>query len=794
MFKIKTSLFLKFTLFIFLGTGIVLLILVKVNSSMMRKMLLESRANYYTVLAENAASKIDKSFSVACKTVDEAALIFQNQEITRKNAIALMQRIIKDNDSVFGSAIALAPDMDFESTGYQILYTCRDNYGNITTSDRVNTLKAYQSDWFYLPQYLGHSLWCELYSDFETGMLMTTYSVPVFDDGKLQAVITCDLTVDHIDSFLSSLNIGEKTESILVSDNGRFIIHPKKEWIMTETFYSLAEESKNQEQQEVLKEIAHDIRVKSSSLYRYYSPYLEETVWLYFNHISSTGWVVGFIVPESEIFAPIVVMNNKMTLAAIFGIVLLIIPALLISLRITRPLHQICNATRIISTGDFDFSLPQTKRTDEIGRLIEDFGRMRDSLKEYMTNLAIKTAEKEKISSELAIAEEIQHSILPKLFPPFPKRAGLDIFAILHSAREVGGDLYDFKLLDENHLYISIGDVSGKGVPAALFMAVGKTLLKSTIQSVRDPAKALIHVNNELSEGNDSCMFITLFCGILNLATNELIYSNAGHNPPLLVKSGNPEFFPEACTPPLAVMEDIVFENETMFLEDGMQLLLYTDGVTEAMNREEVLFDEARLVKVVSENPTRTAEKRISTVLKAIRKFADGAEQYDDITMLCLSNQRKHEHVMDENSPTSALVLTNRREEFARIVTWLENLSEELKWDNGLFMQLNLVLEEWIVNVISYGFPTDDESVHEIDIRLWQSKSEIKLEIIDDGIAFDPTEMEKPDIEAPLEDRELGGLGIHFIKETTDEFTYERRGELNVVTMVKKLSSLVGSG
>jgi sigma-B regulation protein RsbU (phosphoserine phosphatase) len=784
MFKIKTSLLLKFTLFIFLGTGIVLLILVKVNTSMMREMLLESRADYYTALAANAASEIDKSFSIACKAVDEAALVFENQETTRDNAVVLMQRIVKNNDLIFGSAIALAPDMDFEKTGFQILYTWRDGYGSINTTDRVSTLKDYQSDWFCLPQYLKKSLWCDIYNDFDTGMLMTTYSVPVFTD-KLEAVITCDLTVDHIDSFLSSLDLGDRTESILVSNNGRFIIHPKKEWIMTETFYSLAEQSEIDGQKAILTKISKDVRKRSSFMYNYYSPSLNENVWLYFNHIPSTGWGVGFIVPESEIFAPIIVMNHKMAFAAIIAMFFLLLPALLISSTITRPLHQICNATRIISKGNFDFLLPQTKRTDEIGQLIEDFGRMRDNLKEYMTNLAIKTAEKEKISSELAIAEEIQHSILPKLFPPFPKRAGLDIFAILHSAREVGGDLYDFTLLDENHLYISIGDVSGKGVPASLFMAVGKTLLKSTIQSLRDPAKALIHVNNELAEGNESCMFITLFCGILNLETNELIYSNAGHNPPLLVKKGKPEFLPDACTPPLAAMEDIEFKNESMFIEDGMQLLLYTDGVTEAMNKDDVLFDETRLVQVVSEVPARTAEKRISTVLKAIRKFADGAVQYDDITMLCISNQRQKELIMNENSPSSALVLTNRREEFTRIVTWLENLADELKWESVLLMQLNLMLEEWVVNVISYGFP--DDAVHEIEIRLWQFENEIKLEIVDDGIEFDPTKQGAPDVDVPLEERELGGLGIHFINETADKFIYERRDHLNVVTMVKKI-------
>ncbi|MDA3797520.1 MAG: SpoIIE family protein phosphatase [Kiritimatiellae bacterium] len=790
MFKIRASLFLKFALFIFVGAGLVLFVMVRVNSYIMHDILLKKQADYYTVLASDAAHEINNTFSKACKVVDEAALIFEYQPTTRENSTALMERIIEHDSFIFGSAIALAPDSDFDASGYQILYSWRiDN--EITTVEREAPLKDYQSDWFYLPQYLERPVWCELYADKETDEIMTTYSVPIFKKGKLKAVITCDLTVDHIENFLDTMKIGKNSQPILVSETGRLIIHPNKDWIMTETFYSLAEQSTLEDQKAQLQNISYDIIKSQSGMHRYKSPSADETVWFYFNRIPSTGWAVGFIVPEDEIFAPIVAMNKKMAVIGVLGALLLLIPALLISLTITRPLHEICNATRIIATGDFDLELPQTKRSDEIGQLVSDFDKMRSNLKEYMKNLATTTAEKEKISSELAIAEEIQHSILPKLFPPFPKRAGLDIFAILHSAREVGGDLYDFILLDDNHLYIAIGDVSGKGVPASLFMAVGKTLLKSTIQTVMDPAKALIHVNNELADGNDSCMFITMFCGILNLETNELIYSNAGHNPPLLITKDEPEFLPDAYTPPLAAMEDIEFENQTLMLGDGMQLLLYTDGVTEAMNSQEVLFDESRLVETVKANPTKTAEKRISTVLKAIREFADGAEQYDDITMLCVSNQRHEEYIQHENSPSSTLVLTNRREEFARMVTWLEDVAEDLKWDTSLLMQLNLVLEEWIVNVISYAFP--DESVHEIEVRLWHKENNIKIEIIDDGIPFDPTKQDAPDVDAPLEKREIGGLGIHFIKESTDDFTYERKDNHNIVTMHKLTTSAVGS-
>jgi sigma-B regulation protein RsbU (phosphoserine phosphatase) len=509
--------------------------------------------------------------------------------------------------------------------------------------------------------------------------------------------------------------------------------------------------------------------------------------WLYFQNISHVNWNLGFIIPEKEILAPIHESNIKMLYIAILGMCALLIPAFFISHSITRHLKSLCTAADQLAKGNFDAPLPKTKKSDEIGRLVLVFEKMRIDLKEYINTVAKTTAEKEKISSELSIAKEIQHGILPKLFPPFPKHAGLDIFAVLDSAREVGGDLYDFAMLKGNKLYICIGDVSGKGIPASLFMAVGKTLLKSTIINDPDPAKALTHVNNELAENNDACMFITLFCGILNLDTNEIIYANAGHNPPIIVQDEKSHFIEPAEAPPLGAMPDIQFSNKTLQLPQNAKLLLYTDGVTEAMNDDQKLFGDKELLELMKNSRCKTAEKCICNIKSTITKFAGNAEQSDDITMLCISNSSQTKISYDSTSPTTSIVFTNHKSELARLTAWLNETGNRLNWPQALLMQLNLVLEEWIINIISYAFT--DDCPQEIEVRLWQNNGTINIQITDSGIPFDPTKLVAPNTDISIDEREIGGLGIHFIKNTMDNFSYKREQNQNLVTMQKKLPS-----
>jgi sigma-B regulation protein RsbU (phosphoserine phosphatase) len=259
---------------------------------------------------------------------------------------------------------------------------------------------------------------------------------------------------------------------------------------------------------------------------------------------------------------------------------------------------------------------------------------MKTSLKQYIKELTETTAAKERIESELKVAHDIQMSLLPKLFP---ERKEFDIYATLEPAREVGGDLYDFSLLGEDHLFFLIGDVSGKGVPAALFMAVAKTLLNRQAEKCTDPSLVLTQVNKELCRENESSMFVTLFCGLLNLKTGDLLFSNAGHNPPLMIRSGQkPEWIkvPEEFV--LGVMEDAVYRTERIFLDPGDRILLYTDGVTEAMNQQKAFYSEKRLMSTVERGKNASVEALIQEVLRSVKEFTEGEALSDDITLLAL--------------------------------------------------------------------------------------------------------------------------------------------------------------
>lgn len=245
--------------------------------------------------------------------------------------------------------------------------------------------------------------------------------------------------------------------------------------------------------------------------------------------------------------------------------------------------------------------------------------------------------QKELIESELTVAREIQMSIVPKIFPAFPGRPEFDIFAVLEPAKEVGGDLYDYFLLDEDHLCFTIGDVSGKGVPASLFMAVTKTLIKAKADIKLGPDEILHAVNNELCEDNDSGMFVTEFLGILTISTGEIVYSNGGHNLPyILRKNGSLEMLPRMAGMALGVMEEIPYICADVKLNAGDSLVMYTDGVTEAMNEAGELFNEDRLKKILTGVTSQTAREEVELILHATREFVHGAKQSDDITIVAL--------------------------------------------------------------------------------------------------------------------------------------------------------------
>jgi len=337
------------------------------------------------------------------------------------------------------------------------------------------------------------------------------------------------------------------------------------------------------------------------------------------------------------------IIGQQSLMFAIFLISVLV--AYLLVNRVSQPLNQL--TAHVTQLATHDFSIPVSGQAkiaqlaenskDEIGVLAASFLSMERALQQSIENLKASTAAKERIESELKIARDIQMSILPRIFPPFPKHSEFDLYATIEPAREVGGDFYDFFLVDDDRLCFTIGDVSGKGVPASLFMAITKTLWRVTANKYHHPDKVLADLNNELCRDNDSVMFVTVFYGILHLSTGELEYSNGGHNLPyLLSRRGVVQPVENTGGMALGVMEDVTYRAKTIALRTGEGLFLYTDGVTEAMDSAENLFSESRLRECLQQVTSTTPTEVIRHALEAVKQFTAGAEQNDDITTLAI--------------------------------------------------------------------------------------------------------------------------------------------------------------
>jgi sigma-B regulation protein RsbU (phosphoserine phosphatase) len=468
-------------------------------------------------------------------------------------------------------------------------------------------------------------------------IIMATYSVPFYKtlNGKRQfmGIVTADISLSWLQEMVASIKIANTGYGFLISKDGTFVTHPLSDLIMNETIFSVAEVRGDS----LLRELGRKMIQGESGFVPFWSIVTGEKCWMAYAPLSTSGWSLGVLFPQDELMADISRLNRTVVFLSLAGFLVILAVIIWISGSITRPLRVLSKATELIGSGNLDIEIPPIKSRDEVGKLADSFNYMKSSLKKYITELTETTAAKERIESELKIAHDIQMGMLHKLFPPFPERKEFDIYATLYPAREVGGDLYDFFFIDDDHICFTVGDVSGKGVPAAFFMAVSKTLIKTRATREVTPDVVLTRLNQDLSTDNPSMMFVTLFFAILNVRTGEVIYSNGGHNPPYLVTRKG------FCTPlkntagmVLGVMEHATFESEAIFLEKGDKLFLYTDGVTEAINRNENLFSEKRLVDALTSCADMKARKLVEEISRRVEAFTEGMEQFDDITMLAL--------------------------------------------------------------------------------------------------------------------------------------------------------------
>ena len=453
-----------------------------------------------------------------------------------------------------------------------------------------------------------------------------------------------------------------------------------------------------------------------------------------------------------------------------------------------RPLKQISEeATRFAKENVAAEQKLQDKisNKDEVGILASSIDKMEEQVQMYVENLTEATAEKERIGTELRLATGIQQEMLPSVFPAFPDRSEFDIYASMDPAKEVGGDFYDFFLVDEDHLYLAIADVSGKGVPAALFMMASKIILANNALNGKSPADVLKETNEAICANNKEEMFVTVWLGILDLRTGLLKAANAGHEYPTLRRpDGSFELIKDKHGLVIGAMDGVKYKEYEVQLERGSKLFVYTDGVPEATDAENSMFGTERMLAALNEQVDASPEQILRNVRAKVDAFAGDAEQFDDLTMLCL--EYRGSSGGGRSPKVRELDIEAKEENLPQVFGVIEELLEGTDCPVGVVQQICIAAEEIFVNVASYAYAPDTGMV-KVRAELADGSGPFRLTFTDSGIPYDPLAKEDPDVTLSAQERGIGGLGVYMTKKLMDRISYEYRDGCNVLTMEKDL-------
>ena len=635
------------------------------------------------------------------------------------------QRVVSENPVVVGSTMALVPGY---STKYPLCapYATRDMAtGKIRMLSLATEEYDYPStEWFTKPIELDYGYWSDPYFDENGGdILMTTFSMPVKDkDGKVAAILTADISLDWLSEYISDIKVYPNAFNMVISRSGQIMACPVETLVMQTTVDQFALESEDYEalnrvNQAMLSGQSGEMPVR----------YQGQINHVYFAPVERTGWSLSIVLPEKELYSGVRRIGMIVKLLQLLGLAMLIV------------------ILRVVAKNQVKY--------------------------QHMNE------QKERMENELHIAREIQMAMIPKTFPPFPERKDLDLAATIVPAKEVGGDLYDFFIRDEK-LFFCIGDVSGKGIPASLVMAVTRSLFRAVSAHDDSPAKIVASMNDSMSETNESNMFVTFFCGVLDLSAGRLRYCNAGHNPPMILTDAI-RMLPVEPNLPLGILKGMNYiEQETPFLYDDA-LFLYTDGLSEAENASQEQFGEGRIETAL--HGRKRSVDHLENIKQQVSLFVGEAPQSDDLTMLFIHYLPQEDTLLQERH----LVLHNDIQQIPQLADFVETIAQEKHLSQSLAMGINLALEEAVSNVILYAYPKEADGL--VDVEAILRKDSLEFIIVDSGVPFDPTAAPDVDISLPVEERSIGGLGIHLVRELMDTVSYERKDEKNYLRMVKNL-------
>lgn len=538
-----------------------------------------------------------------------------------------MLHLLYDNPDLISICVAYGAETDDQSQIYQLIE------GKLQTSNIKDTDYQY-ADWYQIPYLTQKGYWSDPWFDADgSALIVCSYSIPLVINGELLGILRMDMPMENLRRIVLSIRVKETGYAFLLSYNGTIVAHPTDSLAMNYTIFDLAEIFKDPE----LREIGRRIVRNESGFVKLKSKGFLENFWVYYMPLPSSHWTLATLVPHAEVFAD---LRSLMTIYLIASVMsFLIIGAIVLGRThaINEPLKMLVESLKLVGRGDLDSKLSSATNTYEIAFLTNAFEQMRGSLRNYISNLQKVTEERNRILNEVVFASTIQRNLIPKHDNPSLLPENMATFGILEPAGQIGGDLYDYFMINGNHFCFAIADVVGKGIGAAMSMTMVTTLLRTFATLYDTPVQILNHINSFLVKNNLESNFVTMILGIIDLKSGNLVFSNAGHVPLYLLRKDHSLIkYAKTHSTALGFFEELAVESESTQLHPGDEIILITDGITEAMSPDESLFGSAGLELVLNNLSDPDPESTAQAILTGVRNFSHTDVQKDDITILVI--------------------------------------------------------------------------------------------------------------------------------------------------------------
>ena len=731
---------------------------------------------------------INRATQILDKTSLRVEGILNRVEVANNMTLWLVQRhperadsmfvysrgLLQNNPDFYNCSIAFEPYYFKDRGRYFSAYSKYEGDSIRTTQGGNDSYQYFFTDWYLMPILLDRPCWTEPYIDYDvltnTSEMVTSYCQSFKNrEGQVIGVVNTSLSLNWLSQTISAVKPYPHSYSIMIGRGGTYFVHPDTTKITRQTIFTQTIEQPDT----ALSSLGYAMQRGEEGVKR--MSMNGEDCYVFYKPLGQTGCSMAIVCPERDIFGGFDRLRRTVMAIVFIGLLLMLYFFIRIITRELSPLRRLAHEAEAIASGQFDAELPDFNRVDEIGQLSNSFGNMQQSLVKYIGELKETTAQKASIERDIHIASGIQMGMLPKNFPTYPDRDDVQIYASLVPAKEVGGDLFDFFFRGEK-LYFCIGDVSGKGVPASLYMAVTRSVFRTVSATETMPDRIVTTINKTMAEMNDANMFVTLFVGVLDVRMGHLYYCNAGHDAPLLIGAGVGFL---ACNPniPVGFHPSWQYTLQETQIFTGTTIFLFTDGLTEAMNATKEQFRMERVNDVAAKahaEHLQEPHQLIDLMTDAVGQFVGDAEQSDDLTMMAIQYIKKH----------NSIVLPNDTQEVPRLNTFVSDACNSAGAPLEVVAQVQLAVEEAVVNVMDYAYPVGTRG--ELTVEVQTDDEQLQFIIRDTGTPFDPTTSPEVDTTLSAKDRPIGGLGIHLVRQIMDDVQYRRIGDFNVLTLIKK--------